>query len=132
MTVGYVLCMAGHSHYKRHFSKNSRKKRSINWWQSLSLFAQTKCLMIHATATALNKLEPLLKRLRTLPTLKEKSRGIFYYKSKAFLHFHEDAQGLFADVSISSSWTRFSVNSVIEYQQLIEVVKAEISAKENV
>ena len=58
--------------------------------------------MIHATASALDKLEPLLKRLRTFTTLKEKSRGIFYYKSKAFLHFHEDAQGLFADVSINA------------------------------
>jgi hypothetical protein len=88
--------------------------------------------MIHATASALDKLEPLLKRLRTFTTLKEKSRGIFYYKSKAFLHFHEDEQGLFADVSINASWTRFSVNSATDYRQLIEVVKTEITAIRNV
>jgi hypothetical protein len=88
--------------------------------------------MIHATASTLNKLEPLLERLRTFTKLKEKSRGIFYYKSKAFLHFHEDAQGLFADVSISSSWTRFSVDSASDYQQLIEVVGAEIGSASNV
>lgn len=88
--------------------------------------------MIHATASALNKLEPLLKRLRNFTKLREKSRGIFYYKSKAFLHFHEDRQGLFADVSISSTWTRFSVNSINDHQQLIDVVKSEIGSADNV
>jgi hypothetical protein len=52
----------------------------------------------HATAAALDRLEPLLADLRELPGLKEKSRGVFYRKSSAFLHFHEDAAGLFADI----------------------------------
>jgi hypothetical protein len=52
----------------------------------------------HATQTALDALEPLLVELRGLPGLVEKSRGVFYRKSKAFLHFHEDPKGLFADV----------------------------------
>jgi hypothetical protein len=30
--------------------------------------------------------------------LREKSRGIFYRGSRAFLHFHEDPAGLFADI----------------------------------
>ena len=54
--------------------------------------------MKHATADALDALEPLLAELRTLPGLTEKSRGVFYRKSRAFLHFHEDPKGLFADV----------------------------------
>lgn len=54
--------------------------------------------MKHATPTALDALEPLLVELRGLPGLVEKSRGVFYRKSKAFLHFHEDPEGLFADV----------------------------------
>jgi hypothetical protein len=54
--------------------------------------------MKHATAAALDALEPLLAELRTLPGLTEKSRGVFYRKSRAFLHFHEDPKGLFADV----------------------------------
>lgn len=54
--------------------------------------------MKHASQTALDALEPLLAELRGLPGLVEKSRGVFYRKSKAFLHFHEDPQGLFADL----------------------------------
>lgn len=54
--------------------------------------------MKHAGAEALDQLEPLLAELRGLPNLREKSRGIFYRKGQAFLHFHEDPKGLFADV----------------------------------
>jgi hypothetical protein len=52
----------------------------------------------HAGAAALDAIEPLLEKLRALPGLKEKSRGVFYRGSKAFLHFHEDPTGLYADV----------------------------------
>jgi hypothetical protein len=52
----------------------------------------------HITPVALDQLEPLLLRLRRIAALKEKSRGVFYVQSRAFLHFHEDPAGLFADV----------------------------------
>ena len=58
--------------------------------------------MKHATSAALDQLEPLLAEIRALSGLKEKSRGIFYRKSQAFLHFHEDPKGLFADVRDAS------------------------------
>jgi hypothetical protein len=67
--------------------------------------------MKHAGPATLDALEPLLARLRTLPGLKEKSRGIFYLKSKAFLHFHEDPAGLFADLREDSDFTRHEVTS---------------------
>ena len=54
--------------------------------------------MKHAGAAALDRLEPLLQQIRARGGLKEKSRGVFYRGSKAFLHFHEDPAGLFADV----------------------------------
>ena len=55
--------------------------------------------MKHAGAAALDRLEPLLQQIRAPPgTLKEKSRGIFYLKSRAYLHFHEDPAGMFADI----------------------------------
>jgi hypothetical protein len=54
--------------------------------------------MKHAGPSALDALEPLLRRLRGLGGLREKSRGIFYLKSRAFLHFHEDPTGLYADI----------------------------------
>jgi hypothetical protein len=54
--------------------------------------------MRHARQDALDQLEPLLAQIRALPGLTEKARGVFYRKSRAFLHFHEDPAGLFADV----------------------------------
>ncbi len=54
--------------------------------------------MKHAGPAALDALEPLLAQIRALPGLKEKARGVFYLKSRAFLHFHEDPAGLFADI----------------------------------
>jgi hypothetical protein len=54
--------------------------------------------MKHAGPGALDALEPLLERLRALGALREKSRGVFYVKSRAFLHFHEDPSGLYADI----------------------------------
>ena len=54
--------------------------------------------MKHAGSQALDALEPLLARVRALPGLTERARGVFYRRSKAFLHFHEDPQGLFADI----------------------------------
>jgi hypothetical protein len=54
--------------------------------------------MKHASSATLDALEPLLADLRTLGGLVEKSRGVFYRKGRAFLHFHEDPKGLFGDV----------------------------------
>ncbi|MFN3514310.1 MAG: hypothetical protein ACK41C_14775 [Phenylobacterium sp.] len=67
--------------------------------------------MKHAGSAALDALEPLLAHLRALPGLAEKSRGVFYSKSKAFLHFHEDPKGLFADIRAEDGRTfdRFDV-----------------------
>ena len=58
--------------------------------------------MKHATPAALDQLDALIGELRALPGLVEKSRGVFYRKSRAFLHFHEDPKGLFADVRDAS------------------------------
>lgn len=54
--------------------------------------------MRHARPAALDQLEPLLARLRQIDGLRESARGVFYLRSKAFLHFHEDPAGLFADI----------------------------------
>lgn len=54
--------------------------------------------MKHAGQDALDQLESLLVQLREQPGMVEKKHGVFYRKSKAFLHFHEDPKGLFADI----------------------------------
>nr|MEA2799463.1 hypothetical protein [Phenylobacterium sp.] len=55
--------------------------------------------MRHARDADLDRLDDLLAELRTLPGLVEKKRGVFYRKSRGFLHFHEDPKGMFADIS---------------------------------
>jgi hypothetical protein len=62
--------------------------------------------MKHAGPAALDTLEELLTRIRSHAELREKSRGCFYRKSKAFLHFHEDPEGMFADLKIGNDFAR--------------------------
>jgi hypothetical protein len=70
--------------------------------------------MRHARPAALDQLEPLLARLRAIGGLKEKSRGVFYRGARAFLHFHEDPAGLFADIRTAdgTDFERFKVDGV--------------------
>lgn len=65
--------------------------------------------MKHADPKTLSKLTALLKGLRKLP-LKEKSPGVFYYRSRAFLHFHDDEAGIFADIRLTGDWERYCVS----------------------
>ncbi len=56
--------------------------------------------MRHARDEDLDRIEPLLAQVRAAGAgvLKEKKRGCFYLKSRGFLHFHEDPNGMFADI----------------------------------
>ena len=80
--------------------------------------------MKHATPQALDRLEPLLAKVRRQGELKEKSRGVFYFKSKAVLHFNEDPAGLFADFRTTGDWQRFAVNTATERAALLRAVAA--------
>lgn len=79
--------------------------------------------MKHATSAVLDELAPLLEALRVLPGLKERSRGVFYRRSKAFLHFHEDPAGLFADVrNDSGEFDRIKVSDAEGQGALLALV----------
>ena len=80
--------------------------------------------MKHAGAGALDALEPVLALLRTIEGLQEKSRGTFYRGSKAFLHFHEDPAGFFADLKKNGDFVRFPVNNRLEIAALIREAKS--------
>jgi hypothetical protein len=77
----------------------------------------------HATDQALDQLEDLLEDVRKLGKLTEKKRGIFYLKSVAFLHFHEDPAGLFADLKSGDGFTRFPVNRGSEKLEFFGILK---------
>ena len=86
--------------------------------------------MRHARTEALDRLESLLARLRGFDALTERSRGVFYLRSRAFLHFHEDASGLFADARTGESgeFERFKVDEPAGAEALIASVSAALSA----
>jgi hypothetical protein len=78
----------------------------------------------HATPAALDRLEPLLAELRGVEGLREKKRGTFYRGSSAFLHFHEDPAGLFADARLAGTdFTRLRVSTAAEQRALLAAVR---------
>ena len=80
--------------------------------------------MRHATAAGLGELDDVLSELRGVDGLKEKSRGVFYRGSRAFLHFHEDPSGLYADVRVDADFERMRVTTKAERKRLLSVVRA--------
>jgi hypothetical protein len=77
--------------------------------------------MKHASPEALDKLESLLVKLREIPALRENRRGVFSVRSKAFLHFHEDPTGLFADLRLfpDGDFVRMGASSRVEQTDLL-------------
>ena len=87
--------------------------------------------MRHARPEDLDRLEDVLVQLRTLPGLIEKTRGVFYFKSRAFLHFHEDPKGLFADLREAgggNDFDRIDVTAAAGHQALVELTRARLTA----
>ena len=80
--------------------------------------------MKHASTEALRKLEPLLAQVRRIVSLSERKPGIFYRRSSAFLHFHEDASGLFADVKLNGMhFERMPVSTERQRRDFIDAVR---------
>ena len=79
--------------------------------------------MKHAGADALEALGVLLEQVRCVPNLKERNPGVFYLKSSAFLHFHDDPAGLFADVRIDGEWQRYRVSTKAEQRRLAALIR---------
>ena len=85
--------------------------------------------MKHASADTLRQLEPLLQHLRALPGLAERKPGVFYRGASAFLHFHEDPAGVFADAKLDGmSFSRFKLNGASDNEELLAKVSASLSA----
>jgi hypothetical protein len=78
----------------------------------------------HARPEDLGPLEPLLGELRALPRLRETKPGTFYRGSRAFLHFHVDPAGLFADVRPDATWERLPVDTPAQQRALLDLVTA--------
>ncbi|MDE2048133.1 MAG: hypothetical protein KGJ44_06985 [Betaproteobacteria bacterium] len=82
--------------------------------------------MAHASDTALAGLRELLRQLRAVPGLTEKRPGTYYWKSQAFIHFHEEpSEGgvrLSADIKKvpGSGFDRLPVDTPEQQRRLLD------------
>jgi hypothetical protein len=87
--------------------------------------------MKHAGPDTLARIAPLLEELRTRPVLRERRPGIFELKSRAFLHFHDDPAGVFADVRLAEGFVRLRVTSRSEQSDLLDRIDECLSTIES-
>jgi hypothetical protein len=85
--------------------------------------------MKHARSEALDELEPTLIALRAFPGLQERGRGVFYRGGRAFLHFHEDQTGLFADVRLNVDFERLRVTTKRERDALLQRIRGVLDTR---
>jgi hypothetical protein len=99
-----------------------RSQRHVNWIDGCLHAASIGRLLAvkHAGGDALDAIEPLLQELRALPWLREKTRGTFYRRSRAFLHFHEHGAELYADVRFDDEFERVPVTTRSEQGALLD------------
>jgi hypothetical protein len=83
--------------------------------------------MKHAGDAALDQVEELLTQIRKYAGMKEKKRGVFYRDASAFLHFHEDPAGLFADLRTNAGWERIPVQTRVQKRDLLAKIKTALT-----
>ncbi len=85
--------------------------------------------MKHAGTEVLSQLESFLTQVRRCEGLREKRPGVFYLKSRAFLHFHEDPRGVFADIKLTNDFSRFPVNTPKQRERLLGRIDRLLSSR---
>jgi hypothetical protein len=88
--------------------------------------------MAHADDAALARLLPLLRQLRALPGLREMKPGIFYLKGSAFIHFHDEAGALVADLKRASGggFDRYPVDAAPGQRKLVDDAKRRVARQD--
>ena len=85
--------------------------------------------MKHAGRETLAALEPMLRQLRKGSSFAERKPGSFYRKSKAYLHFHEDPSGTFADVKLNGvEFTGVRATTPEEQAHLLTLIAGSLSS----
>jgi hypothetical protein len=82
-------------------------------------------------AATLETLAPLLKFLRSYEVLGEANETKFLLKGRDFIHFHDEPEGLWADVKLSKGRVRVSVSTASEQSELMEKVAKKLDALES-
>ena len=81
--------------------------------------------MARADTAALQTLLPLLRQLREIRGVKETQPGTFYARRDAFIHFHDQAGVLHADLKKAggSGFDRFPLATPAEQRKLLDEAK---------
>ncbi len=58
-----------------------------------------------------------------MPQLTERKRGIFYRGSRAFIHFHEDPAGMFADARLTENFDRFDITTTAKQKAFVKALR---------
>ena len=80
-----------------------------------------------AKKATLQALEPFLESVRALGIdgLAEKANGAFYVRRVAILHFHEDADGVHADVKVTGEWERVQIDGAAGKRRVLSLLRKE-------
>ena len=81
----------------------------------------------HARDGDLDPMAPVIEQLRTIDGLVERKPGVFYRRSKAFLHFHVDGDDFYADVKLGGTgFERMKVTTKAEQRSLLTAVRRSV------
>ncbi|MBC8058571.1 MAG: hypothetical protein H7Y61_18530 [Rhizobiales bacterium] len=85
--------------------------------------------MAHADEAALARLLPVLRQLREIRGLREMKPGIFYLKGSAFIHFHDEAGALVADLKKAGGggFDRYAVDAAPGQRKLVDDAKRRVA-----
>ena len=82
-------------------------------------------------STTLDCIAPLLELLRAYPALREVRPAVFHLDGRDFIHFHEEAAGVFADVRLAKGQVRMPVSTQSEQAELLERLADMLAALES-
>ena len=84
--------------------------------------------MTHADTAALQRVLPLLRQLRELKALREVRPGVFHLRGSAFVHFHDEAGVLVADLKKAggAGFDRYPVDTPVGQRKLLDDAKRRI------
>lgn len=82
--------------------------------------------MKHADEATFQELADVLAALRRIPELTETRTGTFYRRSKAFVHFHDDPTGPYADLrtDMAGDFERVRVRTAADRRRFLARVRA--------
>ena len=86
--------------------------------------------MRHITPARLDTIDDLLAQLRMIDGLVERKRGSFYLSSRAFLHFHEHGDEIYADIRLNGeTFDRRRATTRAEQRALVTVARRAAAAR---